>query len=139
MVEDMKGEVRGAYSRRAAEYAAHLGSMVAVHPADRQLMATWADRIKGPAIDAGCGLGHWTNYLDFARVLRPGSDLLLGFFEGPTVEKFEHTVVAAYRWPVSELCDKLRAVDFDVIETLLRTGPRHRPHGAIIARRRASR
>lgn len=201
----MRGEVRDAYSCRAAQYAAHLGSMEAVHPADRQLVSTWADQIKGPMIDAGCGPGHWTNYLaergvavrgidfvpefiahaqatypgipfhlgavdalpadtgavggvlawyslihcepdeiqaplqEFARVLGPGSDLLLGFFEGPTVRKFEHTVVAAYRWPVGELCDKLRAVEFDVIETHLRTGPQHRPHGAILARRRASR
>jgi len=76
---------------------------------------------------------------EFARVLRPGSDLLLGFFEGPTVEKFEHVVIAAYRWPVGELCDKLRAVGFDVIETHTRLGPGHRPHGAILARRAASR
>ena len=167
-------------------------------------MTTWADQITGPAIDAGCGPGHWTGYLarlgvtvrvidlvpefiaharasysciafdvgavdelpvetgtggsvlawyslihcepdeiqtslqEFARVLRPGSDLLLGFFEGPTVRKFEHTVVAAYRWPVGALCDKLRAVEFDVIETHMRTGPQHRPHGAIRARRTPS-
>ena len=36
LVEDMRSEVRDAYSRRAAEYAAHLGSMEAVHSADRQ-------------------------------------------------------------------------------------------------------
>lgn len=204
MVGDMRSEVRNAYSRRAAEYAEHLGSMEAVHPSDRQLVTTWSGQITGPAIDAGCGPGHWTSYLaglgvavrgidlvpefiaharatypgipfdvgavdelqvetgtvggvlawyslihcepdaiqaslrEFARVLRPGSDLLLGFFEGPTVEKFEHVVVAAYRWPVGELCDKLRAVGFDVIETHTRLGPGHRPHGAMLARRAAS-
>ena len=37
--------------------------MEAVDPADRQLVSTWADQIEGPAIDAGCGPGHWTNYL----------------------------------------------------------------------------
>ena len=62
MVKDMRGEIRDAYSRRAAEYAAHLGSMDAVHPADRHLVDTWADEIEGPAIDARCGPGHWTNY-----------------------------------------------------------------------------
>jgi len=204
MVEDMRSEVRNAYSRRAAGYSEHLGSMEAVHPSDRQLVTTWADQITGPAIDAGCGPGHWTGYLarpgvavrvidlvpefmaharasysgiafdvgavdelqvetgtvfgvlawhslihcepdeiqvslqEFARLLRPGSDLLLGFFEGPMVRKFEHTVVAAYWWPVGELCDKLRAVGFDVIETHMRTGPQHQPHGVIRARRTPS-
>lgn len=46
MVDDIGGEIREACSRRAAEYAAHLGSMGAVHPADRQLLATWADQIE---------------------------------------------------------------------------------------------
>jgi SAM-dependent methyltransferase len=204
MVEDMTSEVGDAYSCRAAEYAEYFGSMEGVHPSDRQLVTTWADQITGLVIDAGCGPGHWTNYLaergvavsgidlvpefityaratypsvpfhlgsvdelnaevgtvcgvlawyslihcepdviqapltEFARVLRPGSDLLLGFFQGPTVEKFEHTVVAAYQWPVDELCDTLRPVGFDVIETHTRIGPGHRPHGAILARRRAS-
>ena len=47
MVDDMRGEIREAYSCRAAEYAAHFGSMGAVHPADRHLVATWADQIEG--------------------------------------------------------------------------------------------
>ena len=63
MVEDMRSEVRNAYSRRAAEYLEHLGSVEAVHPSDRQLVTTWADQITGPATDAGCGPGHWTGYL----------------------------------------------------------------------------
>ena len=151
MVEDMRSEIRDAYSRRAAEYAAHLRSMEAVHPADQQLVDTWADQIDGPATGAVGGVLAWYSLIhcepdeiqvplrEFARVLRPGSDLLIGFFDGPRVKKFEHTVVAAHRWPVDELCDKLRAVDFDVIETHLRTGPQHRPYGAILARRWASR
>lgn len=69
---------------------------------------------------------------EFARVLRPGSDLLLGFFEGPTVEKFEHAVAAAYQWPTEELRDKLRAVGFDVIET-------HKNRSGVPASRRDTR
>ena len=72
---------------------------------------------------------------EFARVLRPGGGLLLGFFEGPTVEAFEHAVVTAYRWPVGELSNDLRTAGFEVIETHTRTGSEHRPHGAIVARR----
>lgn len=192
-----------AYSRRAAEYADLFGSMAAVHPSDRQLVDTWADAVTGPVIDAGCGPGHWTNYLvrrgtpasgmdlspdliararahypglsfevgnldaleadtgsvgglmswyslihhepstiqvpltEFARVLGPGGGLLLGFFEGPVVEKFDHAVLDAYKWPVTELSRELRAAGFDVVETHTRSGAnaRPRPHGAIVARR----
>ena len=193
-----------AYSRRAVEYANLFGSMAAVHPSDRQLVDTWADAIAGPVIDAGCGPGHWTNYLvqrgtvasgvdlsldfiaharaqypevpfevgdidafdtgtgvlggllswyslihheprsihiplaEFARVLRPGGGLLVGFFEGSAIEKFDHAVLDAYKWPVTELSRELCAAGFDVVETHRRTnaseGPR--PHGALVARRR---
>jgi SAM-dependent methyltransferase len=75
---------------------------------------------------------------EFARVLRPGGGLLLGFFEGSAIEKFDHAVLDAYKWPVTELSGELCAAGFDVIETHTRTGAseRPRPHGAIVARRR---
>jgi SAM-dependent methyltransferase len=38
---------------------------------------------------------------EFARVLRPGGGLLLGFFEGSGIEKFDHAVLDAYKWPVA--------------------------------------
>lgn len=197
-------EAGRAYSRRAVDYADLFGSMTAVHPSDRQLVDTWADAVTGPVIDAGCGPGHWTNYLDqrgtvasgvdlspafiararahypgvsfeignldgldattaslggllawyslihhepstiqvplteFARVLGPGGNLLLGFFEGPAIEKFDHAVLDAYKWPVTDLSRELCAAGFDVIETHRRTGAsdRPRPHGAMMARRR---
>lgn len=198
---DPNRDVGSAYARRADEYTELLGSMDAMHPSDRQLVDTWAAGVSGPAIDAGCGPGHWTDHLhrggmdvrgidlvpefidharaahpstrfdvgsidalpdptgtvggilawyslihhepaeiatplaEFARVLRPGGDLLIGFFEGPTIETFEHAVVTAHRWPVAELGDRLQQAGFEVIETHARTGPKHRPHGAILARR----
>ncbi|POH70826.1 SAM-dependent methyltransferase [Cryobacterium zongtaii] len=70
---------------------------------------------------------------EFARVLRPGGELLLGFFEGPVVEPFEHAITTAYRWPPAALSDELRAAHYDIIETHTRTGPGHRPHGALRA------
>lgn len=73
---------------------------------------------------------------EFARVLRPGGGLLLGFFVGAAVEAFEHAVITAYQWSTDELADELRHAGFDVLETHTRTGfrPKPRPHGAIIAR-----
>jgi SAM-dependent methyltransferase len=54
---------RAAYSRRAAEYIDLLGSMDAVHPSDLQVVSTWASEVDGDIVDAGCGPGHWTNFL----------------------------------------------------------------------------
>ena len=54
---------RAAYSNRAAEYIEVLGTMSSVHPSDRQLVSSWAGRVDGEIIDAGCGPGHWTNFL----------------------------------------------------------------------------
>jgi len=73
---------------------------------------------------------------EFARVLRPGGALMLGFFVGSTVEPFDHAVVTAYRWSAEAMTGELRKAGFEVIETHTRTGlrPRPRPHGAIIAR-----
>ncbi|MCS5719740.1 class I SAM-dependent methyltransferase [Herbiconiux sp. CPCC 205763] len=72
---------------------------------------------------------------EFARVLRPGGGLVLGFFHGETVEQFDHAVTPAFRWPAPELGDLLEANGFEVIETHTRTGIGHRPLGAIVGRR----
>lgn len=72
---------------------------------------------------------------EFARVIQPGGGLLIGYFEGATVEKFDHAVTAAYRWPADELARQLAATGFEVVEAHTRTAPGHRPHGAIVARR----
>ncbi|BDZ46525.1 class I SAM-dependent methyltransferase [Naasia aerilata] len=72
---------------------------------------------------------------EFARVLRPGGLLLLGFFDGLSVEEFDHAVTPAYRWPATELQRVLESAGFEVLEMHRRTGQGHRPVGAILARR----
>lgn len=57
------GATTQAYADRASEYTSLLGSMDAVHPADRHLVETWADQVEGAVLDAGCGPGHWTAHL----------------------------------------------------------------------------
>lgn len=192
-----------AYSARANDYIALLGSMAAVHPSDRQVVDTWAAGLSGPVLDAGCGPGHWTNHLqelgrdvrgidlvpafidharatypgirfdlrsidridaddasfdgvlswfstihhepsrmpvplaEFARVLRPGGRLVLGFFVGPAVEPFDHAVVRAHRWPVGVMEELLDAAGFEVIETHERHTRTERPVGAIVGELRA--
>lgn len=73
--------------------------------------------------------------VEFARVLRPGGKLLVGFFAGPNVERFDHAITTAYTWPPEAMAADLRAAGFDIIETHTRTGakPKPRPHGAILA------
>ena len=192
-----------AYEARAAEYTELLGSMSAVHPSDRQIIESWAARFDGDVLDAGCGPGHWTDFLnglgvrargidlvpgfiaharaaypsirfdigsiddvdepagalggvlswfstihcepdriarplaEFARVLRPGGSLALGFFHGAAVEPFDHAVTRAYRWPADQLSAVLDAVGFDVIETHTRDTHGQRPVGTMICERRA--
>ena len=72
---------------------------------------------------------------EFHRVLGPGGMLLVGFFEGPVVEQFDHAVTPAYRWPVEELSEELLAVGFDVVESRVRKTAGQRPLAAIVGRR----
>jgi SAM-dependent methyltransferase len=193
-----------AYGARAAEDTELLGSMSAVHPSDRQIIDSWAERVRGRVLDAGCGPGHWTNHLtqlglnargidlvpsfidharstypgirfdvrsidaideadgtlagvlswfstihyepdaiavpiaEFARVLRPGGQLVLGFFSGHSLEPFDHAVVRAFRWPAQELRQILAEGGFDVLETHVREARDQRPVGAIVCERRVS-
>lgn len=73
---------------------------------------------------------------EFARTIRPGGGLLVGFFVGPAIEPFDHAVVRAYRWPASELARRVDAAGFDVIETHTRETSGERAVGALIAQRR---
>lgn len=73
--------VREAYASRAEEYTALLGSMTNTHEADRQLVATWASDVRGPVIDAGCGPGHWTDFLTKLGVEAEGIDQVQEFVE----------------------------------------------------------
>ncbi|WP_157108767.1 class I SAM-dependent methyltransferase [Aldersonia kunmingensis] len=72
---------------------------------------------------------------EFARVIGSGGGLLVGFFDGESIESFDHAVTTAYRWPVADLDQELVTAGFEVAETHRRTGSGYRPHGAIIARR----
>ena len=196
---------RAAYSARAAEYIDLLGSMSSVHPSDLQIVSTWANDVHGDLIDAGCGPGHWTNFLteqgltargidhvpefiahaanvfpavdfaiegldsihagtnsvggvlswyslihyepgeiqvplrEFSRVIKSGGALLIGFFEGPAIEKFTHAVTPAYRWPVEEISAELGRAGFDVLESHVRKTAGQRPQAAVSARRQDAR
>ena len=72
---------------------------------------------------------------EFARCLRPGGTLLLGFFAGERVEPFDHAVVTAWFWPIETMERELERAGFEILETHARQDAGSRPHGAILARR----
>jgi SAM-dependent methyltransferase len=72
---------------------------------------------------------------EFTRVLTPGGTLLVGFFEGTSVEEFAHAVTPAYRWPVDAFSAELVRAGFDILETHTRRTAGQRPHAAVLARR----
>lgn len=74
-------------------------------------------------------------FAEFARCLRPGGGLALGFFTGPALEPFDHAVTTAYFWPMDLLGSHVEAAGFTVTHTVTRTDPGARPHGAILATR----
>jgi SAM-dependent methyltransferase len=73
---------------------------------------------------------------EFARTMRAGGVLVLGYFDGTTIAPFDHAITRAYRWPAAELESILESHGLEVLETHRRTGQGHRPLGAIVARRR---
>ena len=110
-------------------------AMLEALPADDGALAailSWYSLIHTPPNDVPALLN------EFARCIRPGGTLLLGFFEDGQIEAFDHAVVTAYYWPVPLMHDALAAAGFEMVETHTRTDPGRRPHAAIIARRRRS-
>lgn len=73
---------------------------------------------------------------EFPRCVTPGGSLLIGFFEGPRVEPFDHAVTTAYFWPVAEMTGLLDTYGFETIQTHTRTDIGSRPHAAIVAGRK---
>ncbi|MGW6422707.1 class I SAM-dependent methyltransferase [Nocardia sp. NPDC055053] len=74
---------------------------------------------------------------EFSRILAPGARLVIGFFDSAEhVEMFPHKVTSAYRWPVDEMSELLRAAGFTELERQQR--PRVgevRPHAMLAAAR----
>lgn len=192
-------KLEDAYAARSSEYVEVLGSIEATSPIDRQSIAQWASTVDGLIVDAGCGPGHWAQYLhelgadvegidmvpefiesarsrfpnvtfqqgtlenlpydsdsvagilswysvihtdpeklpkildEYARCLAQGGSLMLGFFESPKLEVFDHAVAAAYLWPVEEMVGELHKVGFNCHEIRKRTDEGSRPHADIVA------
>ncbi|MGG7464120.1 methyltransferase domain-containing protein [Plantibacter sp. YIM 135347] len=101
------GEVRAAYVERAAEYIDVLGSVEQLSELDRQRIGDWSASVDGLVIDAGCGPGHWTDFLARRGVRVLGVDLVPDFIASAR-ERFPGVpfVVGSLREPLRErLCE----------------------------------
>lgn len=67
--------------------------------------------------------------------LRPGGQLLVGFFRGDRVERFDHAVHPAWRWPMTMINKALEDAGFHVGDAQCREDEGVSPHGSVWARR----
>ena len=68
---------------------------------------------------------------EFARVLSPQGQLLLGFFEGESEEPFDHAITTAYYWSIEQMDSLLNDAGFKVAQVEQRQDPGRRNHAAI--------
>lgn len=117
---------RAHYPRRTF----HLGSLDRLPAQDQSVggILAWYSLIHRAPHEVPAALA------EFRRVLRaPTGRLLIGFFEGPTVECFDHAVVTACRWPVDAMVELVTAAGFTVTETHISQRRGERPHAAVMA------
>jgi len=76
-----------------------------------------------------------TALTEFARCIRPGGGLLIGFFEGAELVPFDHAVTTAWFWPAGELSARVEQAGFVVTDIRRRTDPGMRAQGTIVALR----
>jgi SAM-dependent methyltransferase len=75
---------------------------------------------------------------EFARCVRPGGGLVIGFCEGPELIPFDHAVTTAYFWPIDVLSERVEDAGFLVTAQHARDEPGTRRQGMIVARRAAT-
>ncbi|GAA2653622.1 class I SAM-dependent methyltransferase [Nonomuraea recticatena] len=112
-----------------------VGDMTALDLPDSSLggVLSWYSIIHAPP-------AHLPGMLaEMHRILVPGGHLLLGFFEGPQVEPFDHKVVRAYRWPVDRLTGLGRQAGFAEVARVIRQSEAggQRTGGALLMRKSA--
>ncbi|WP_420097961.1 class I SAM-dependent methyltransferase [Corynebacterium sp.] len=89
----------------------------------------WYSLIHSTPEDVAAALG------EFARCVRPGGGLLLGFFTAAEHGPFDHAVTTAYHWPLDALEKFVEDAGFTVTHSATRPGRPGRTHGEILAMR----
>lgn len=89
MTRNSDTKIAAAYDARAAEYLDLLGGIEQMASGDRDLIARWRDATPDALLDAGCGPGHWTEFLHDGRRQVVGIDLSAEFLASAR-ERFPH-------------------------------------------------
>lgn len=69
----------------------------------------------------------------FATALRPGGSVLIGFFEAPSAEPFEHAVTTAWYHSLASMRERMRRAGLEVAHSARRGVPGVRGHGEVVA------
>lgn len=75
------GQTAAHYSKAADAYIDLFGSPEQAVVEDRELIAAWAAQLRGPVLDAGCGPGHWTQFIADDDRPATGVDLVPEFLD----------------------------------------------------------
>lgn len=73
--------VSASYSGLASAYIDLFASPEQAELEDRELIAAWAGQLDGPVLDAGCGPGHWTQFIADAHRPATGVGLVPEFLD----------------------------------------------------------
>lgn len=91
MVQGTDAAIGSAYDARAAEYVELAGAIEQMDARDAAVIAAWRDATPGLLLDAGCGPGHWTEFLGRGGREARGVDLSAEFI---TTAKKRHPGIA---------------------------------------------
>jgi len=110
-----------------------LGSMTEVDAPDHSVagILSWYSTIHLPPAELGRVLAG------FRRLLAPGGVLVIGFFDSDDdVARFDHKVIAAYRWPTDVFAERLAEAGFTEVQRLQHQVPERpdRRYAALAAR-----
>jgi ubiquinone/menaquinone biosynthesis C-methylase UbiE len=79
MVQGTDATIGSAYDARAAKYVELAGAIEQMDARDAAVIAAWRDATPGRLLDAGCGPGHWTEFLGRGGRDARGVDLSVEF------------------------------------------------------------
>lgn len=79
MTVEADADIAAAYDARAMEYVAVAGTIEQMDARDAVVIAAWRDGTPGLLLDAGCGPGHWTEFLSRDGRAVQGIDLSAEF------------------------------------------------------------
>jgi ubiquinone/menaquinone biosynthesis C-methylase UbiE len=81
VLADVQAATRTSYDAVAADYAEHFRDELASMPVERSVLSLYAELVRGPVLDVGCGTGFATAELARLGVEVSGLDLSPGMLE----------------------------------------------------------